>query len=176
MPSTLQRITLAFSLSYLAACAGGISLNGTPDAVDGRQPPTQNVNWYWLGGAGMMDQVIVNHPQNYILNTKSSSATIVADCNQGAADLDKTAEGRIWLEKFQISKNICPQGSQAQSFIAGLKDAAQSEVRGDMLRLHRRDYGSTMILSLDPKAELSLYRCPSSETMVVILSGNNAVV
>lgn len=161
----LRTALTVLSLLALAACAS------TPPPEQGRQPLPEGVSWYWLGSADLITQRIVEQPERYSLQVKGDKAQVQADCNPGTATLDKTQDGRMWLEKFALGKAMCPPGSLADAFVRALEDTAQSEVRGDVARLQQRQFGSAMFMARNPAARLRLYRCANSEIMAAVRTG-----
>ena len=115
--------------------------------------------------------LMIEQPERYSLQLKGDKAQVRADCNRGSASLDKTQDGRMWLEKFALTRAMCPPGSQADAFVSALENAAQSEVRGDVARLLHTQFGSAMYMARNPAARLRLYRCASSEIMAAVRAG-----
>lgn len=71
---------------------------------------------------------------------------VTADCNNGSASFEATADGRIVLGPIALTRMACPAGSISNEFVAELGLASTYSFEGDFLVLSNLD-GNSLVFS-----------------------------
>ncbi len=141
---------LVVAAALLAAC-GSKAPPSTAPSTSADKPMSDKAtglagtSWQWTGTKSPGGQLTPDDPTKYTLTfSKDGKASLLADCNRGAATYTSAAPGEIAFSPIALTRAMCPPGSRSDAYARDVGMAVSYRIVGSTLFMDMPSGGGTL--------------------------------